>query len=74
MIDRETAIQWAIEAGCWPTLDHLGFDTTGEEIQALITRAQNEAFEQAAQLASDGDDQLMGDWHSERIRALKEQQ
>ena len=45
MIDRETAIQWAKDAGF---RDNFGyFLAKPEEIQALITRAQNEAYEQA---------------------------
>lgn len=49
-MDRETAIQWATDAGFGrikgPPLFHL---VTPEQIQALITRAQNEAYEAAAE-------------------------
>ena len=46
MIDRETAIEWADDAGFKD--EFLVWTVTTEEIQALITRAMNEAYERAA--------------------------
>lgn len=69
MIDREQVISWA--RGADTRYEYGVWSATTEELEALITRAMNEAYERAAQLAEDGDDLLMGDWHAERLRALK---
>lgn len=52
MIDRETAIQWATDAGFVPSFLSRGFFLgTPVALEALITRAQNEAYEAAAKRA-----------------------
>ena len=48
MIDRETAIQWANEAGMI-NFGGANWQCVTDQIQALVTRAQNEAYEQAAE-------------------------
>lgn len=81
MIDRETAIQWAKEAGFPPY--EIELKHYKEQLQALITRAMNEAFEEAA-LVCDKEsrkrvkDSMFGIWSSVAqcgydIRALKQE-
>jgi hypothetical protein len=49
MIDRETAVQWAKSEGFQQSYLSQGYwVATPEQIQALITRAQNEAYEESA--------------------------
>lgn len=76
MIDREQAIQWAKDAGAG-TPDALYGRTdyivmTLHEIQALITRAQNEAFEQAAKQV-DHIQKYGGGTLGDEIRALQQE-
>lgn len=70
MIDRETALSWAKEAG-FPNSCEFVLCDWQEEFQAIITRAQSEAFEQAAKICETS-------YHTQPacqlIRALKEQQ
>jgi hypothetical protein len=69
MIDRETALSWAKDAG-FGTYSMDALLCTARDLQSLITRAQNEAFEQAAQEVRFADN---GTEAAELIRALKEQ-
>lgn len=49
MIDEKTAMQWAKDAGLTDSLAHEDrVYGTLTEIQALVTRAMNEAYEMAA--------------------------
>lgn len=75
MIDEKTAMQWAKDAGFefW-TGEYDYYQCTAEQIQMLIGRAMNEAYERAAALAENGEDRLMGEWQAARIRALKRKQ
>ena len=80
MIDRQTAIHWAMDVG------FVGGKTTmvatPEEIQALITRARNEAYELAIAAClerpePDDDPLAFDDAYSAcayAIRALKQRQ
>jgi hypothetical protein len=84
MIDRDTAIQWANDAGCHVmqlVVDREGnrapptIIASAEQIQALITRARNEALEQAAELCECADNANDHAWHAaDQIRALKQEQ
>lgn len=74
MIDRETAIQWAKDAGFFrlSTSEVVFGEVRPKHIEALITRAMNEAYEQAAKqvehICKEG-----GGTYGDAIRALKEQ-
>jgi len=68
MIDRDTAMQWAKDAGIEDRRTGYWL-AKPEQIQALITRAQNEAFERAA-LICDSDGLYMT---SLEIRKLKQE-
>jgi hypothetical protein len=50
IIDRETAIQWANEAGMI-NFGGANWQCVTDQIQQIITRAQNEAYEAAAKIA-----------------------
>jgi len=58
MIDRETAIQWATDAGFVGSSTFI-LSEWGDEFQALITRAQNEAYKKAATTIQLIDDETM---------------
>lgn len=58
MIDRDTAIQWAADAGVEDTRTGYWLFTL-DHLQILIARAQNEAFEQAAMTIELYDDATM---------------
>ena len=74
MIDEKTAMRWADESMFRESSQWGGFYLVApEEIHSLVVRAMNEAYERAAALSEDGDDQLMGEWHGKRIRALKQE-
>lgn len=74
MIDKEKAIQWAKDAGFVSSIISLGYDlATPSSIQALITRAQNEAFEQAALLFNQPYMEYFGGNIQDEIRALKQE-
>lgn len=80
MIDRDTAIQWAEDAGFVCAAPDGMWFSYAHEIEALITRAQNEAFEQAAMTIELYDDATMkGDYMLDSsecagiIRALKQE-
>jgi len=65
-IDREKAIEWATDAGMI-NFDGANWQCVTDQIQQIIMRAQNEAFEEAAKKA----DAYIGcDGLAERIRAL----
>jgi hypothetical protein len=71
MIDRDTAMQWANDAGFVGSIISLGYElATPEQIQALITRAQNEAFETAATNIKENNT-AMTDMLANDIRSLK---
>jgi len=71
MIDREQAIQWANDAGFVGSIISLGYElATPEQIQALITRAMNEAFERAATNIK-ANNTAMTDMLANDIRSLK---
>jgi len=85
MIDEKTAVDWAINAGFkfWSD-EHDCFEGEITEIQALITRAQNEAYERAAStcnamLQPTSEYKNYKSWcagtndAAERIRALKQE-
>lgn len=80
MIDREQCIQWAKDAGIWVDSHGHSIVSTTEALQALITRAQNEAYDAAAKIAEtpisgEQDDITMEakDRAAEEIRALKQE-
>lgn len=85
MVNRETAIQWAKDVGFEDWGRGADFHSDAEEIQALIVRAQNEAFEQAASIANGmmTPKEKPDDYNSwcqgtneaaDRIRAMKQEQ
>ena len=69
MIDREQAIQWAKDAGIEDRRTGYWL-AKPEQIQALITRAMNEAFERAATNIK-ANNTAMTDMLANDIRSLK---
>lgn len=79
VIDRETAIQWANEAGMI-NFGGANWQCVTDQIQQIITRAQNEALEASAKIAEtpiigEQDDITMEakDRTAKEIRALKQE-
>lgn len=70
MIDRETAKQWANEAGMI-NFGGSNWQCVTDQIQALITRAQNEAYEQAA-CKMQSNNTAITDIFAAEIRAIKQ--
>jgi hypothetical protein len=71
MVDHKTAMKWAREAGFILFRDGYPDEFQIACIKRLITRAQNEAFEEAAQLLEiDGNESTK--FYASEIRSLKQ--